>query len=117
MICNRFCHPFHGFQLPFLFLRGVPHPTLPRGVLHRLAMGMSPVSRALNAARLRLAKFQFIALIAQILRHDSPDFKVGTVFAIYADCSEIVFLAFGVLTTFLHTIIIIVTGGKASRVP
>ena len=47
------CHPFHGFQLPFLFLRGVPHPTLPRGVLHRLAMGMSPVSRALNAARLR----------------------------------------------------------------
>ena len=75
MICNRFpssdlrpsvsaeapprqdavtgCHPFHGFQLPFLFLRGVPHSTLLRGVLHRLAMGMSPVSRALNAARLR----------------------------------------------------------------
>ena len=52
------CHPFHGFQLPFLFLRGVPHPTLPRGVLHRLAMGMSPVSRALNSARLRLDKFQ-----------------------------------------------------------
>ena len=85
MICNRFpssglrpsvsaeapprqdavtgCHPFHGFQLPFLFLRGVPHPTLPRGVLHRLAMGMSPVSRALNAARLRLAKFQFVEQI------------------------------------------------------
>ncbi len=33
----------------------IPHPTLPRGVLHRLAMGMSPVLRALNAARLRLA--------------------------------------------------------------
>ena len=59
MICNRVWHPFHGFQLPFIFLRGVPHPTLPRGVLHRLAMGMSPVSRALNSARLRLAKFQF----------------------------------------------------------
>ncbi|MBQ6941756.1 MAG: hypothetical protein IJN23_04250, partial [Akkermansia sp.] len=48
---------------------GVPHPTLPRGVLHRLAMGMSPVSRALNAARLRLAKFQFIEISTQTLGH------------------------------------------------
>ena len=69
MICNRFCHPFHGFQLPFLFLRGVSHPTLPRGVLHRLAMGMSPVSRALNSTRLRLAKFQFIEHLSQTLGH------------------------------------------------
>ena len=51
--------PVSRVPITFLFLRGVPHPTLPRGVLHRIAMGMSPVSRALNAARLRLAKFQF----------------------------------------------------------
>ena len=33
------------------------------------AMGMSPVSRALNTARLRLAKFQFIEISTQTLGH------------------------------------------------
>ena len=26
MICNRFCHPFHGFQLPFYSYEGFRTP-------------------------------------------------------------------------------------------
>ncbi len=52
------CHPFHGFQLPFCSHEGFGATRLAALACYalagrRLAMGMSPVSRALNAARLR----------------------------------------------------------------
>ena len=77
MICNRFCHPFHGFHIFYYQTRGFR--LRPAGYAETgtpLAMDMSPTYVGYKFRSPAARQSQFIELITQTLEHAWPEHRV-----------------------------------------